>query len=68
MSNHVKVMDLSYTCENHSYNRLAIFDERDITPEKIVELLNIDPFENNDNFIVITPTQYKNIFRSMRGE
>lgn len=67
MDNHVKVMDLSYTCGNHSYKRLAIFDERDITPEKIVKLLNIDPFEKNDNFIVVTPMQYEKVFRSMRG-
>lgn len=49
---------------------LLFFDDRDITPERVVELTKLYDLESlhSDYFVLLTKEQYKNIFRSLKGE
>lgn len=67
---HVKMMELTIDYGNWSYDRIALFDDRDITPERVVELTKLHdmPCLHSDYFVLLTKEQYKNIFRSLKGE
>lgn len=70
MKHHVKMMELTIDYGAWSYDRIALFDDRDITPSKIVKLTKLYGVDcvNNEHFILLTKEQYKNIFRSLNGD
>lgn len=70
INHHVKMMELTIDYGNWSYDRIALFDDRDITPERVVELTKLHdmPCLHSDYFVLLTKEQYKNIFRSLKGE
>ena len=67
MDHHVMIMELTIDYGNYSYDRI---DDRDITPERVVELTKLYDLESlhSDYFVLLTKEQYKNIFRSLKGE
>lgn len=70
MDRHVMMMELTIDYGNWSYDRIALFDDRDITPERVVELTKLYDLGSlhSDYFVLLTKEQYKNIFRSLKGE
>ena len=70
INHHVKMMELTIDYGNWSYDRIALFDDRDITQERVVELTKLHdmPCLHSDYFVLLTKEQYKNIFRSLKGE
>lgn len=70
MDHHVMMMELTIDYGNYSYDRIALFDDRDITPERVVELTKLYDLESlhSDYFVLLTKEQYKNIFRNLKGE
>ncbi|MDD6828071.1 MAG: hypothetical protein PUE12_18535 [Oscillospiraceae bacterium] len=70
LNHHVKMMELTIDYGTWSYDRIALFDDRDITPETIVELTKLYDMDclHSDYFILLTRQQYKNIFRSLKGD
>ena len=70
INHHVKMMELTINDGNWSYKRIALFDDRDITPERVVELIKLYDMDclHSDYFVLLTKEQYKNIFRSLKGE
>lgn len=67
LNHHVKMIELTIDYGAWSDDRIALFDDRDITPEEIVELIKLN-IEYSDYFVLLTRQQYKNIFRSLKGE
>lgn len=65
MEHHVKMLELTIDYGSFSCDKIALFDERDITPAYINTCIK----ENIDNncFILMTPRQYENVFRSLKG-
>lgn len=65
-NHHVKMMELTINYGDWSYDRIALFDDRDITPEQVIKLVR--EADQNEYFVLLTKEQYKNIFRSLRKE
>lgn len=65
-SHHVKMMEVTIDNIYYLEDRIVLFDDRDITPEEMVKCIREDI--DNDYFVSFTKEQYKNIFRSLKGE
>lgn len=66
MEHHVKMIEMTIDYGYFSCDKIALFDERDIDPEYINRCIKGDV--DSDCFILITPRQYENVFRSLKGK
>ena len=65
---HVKMIEYtSYWIFGGYENKVALFDDRDITEEEVKRLIRQED-EKHPYVVFITKTQYNNVFRSLKGE